>query len=80
METTFKQLKKEFETSERRFVQIKNEKEARKMLTSKASASWGAGQPIGKTGWIQLATPSTQSKGDRRTVFVCKTTLVYPSS
>ena len=56
-------------------VEVTDRESALSDLASKTSACWGSG-PIGSTGWIQLATPSKQHRGDMQTVFVCKEELI----
>ncbi len=73
---TFKQLQKSQCREGAEFVEITDKNEALNQINSKTSCCWGAGGKIGDTGWIQLAIPSPRSKGDIRTVFVCKESLI----
>jgi hypothetical protein len=76
---TFKQLCKQYQGPDEKFVEVKSRKDALGDITSKTSCCWGAGfkfSEFGDTGWIQLARPSPLHKGDITTVFVCKESLV----
>jgi hypothetical protein len=57
--------------------EVKDEVIARGMITSKSSASWGAGHPIDDIGdWVRLASPSPSHKDDKQIIFVCEASLV----
>lgn len=56
-------------------VEITDKEEALSNFQSKSSPCWGNGHMKG-TGWSVVAQPSIRSKGDKRTVFVCKTELI----
>lgn len=73
---SFRQLRSDYEHVDERFVEIVDKSDALNQIQSKTSSCWGAGQIMGESGWIRLASPSKQSKGDTRTVFVCKKSLV----
>ena len=72
----FSQLVKEYQVEGEGYVEVTNRQRALNDISSKTSCCWGAGFKIDQTGWIQLAKPSIQSKGDIRTVFVCKESLI----
>lgn len=71
-----KELKKQYQLSHQRFVEVTDKQSALKDIASTASCTWGAGHKFGETGWIQLATPSPEHKGDTSIVFVCKASLL----
>lgn len=73
---TFKQLSKIYNTASQRLIEITNKAEAKTHIDSKAYCCWRAGEKIGDTGWIRLASPSLVSKNDVRPIFVCKASLV----
>ena len=73
MTMTFEQLQNTFASEN--LVEVTDRESALKDIASKTSCCWGAGGRITE-GWTQLASPSPQSKGDKRTVFVCKSSLI----
>lgn len=60
---------------DRHCVEVTDPVQARKFYESKCSCCWANG-PIKGTEWSIVCQPSTQSRGDKRTVFVCKTALL----
>jgi len=70
------ELKKKYQGTDERFVEVTDKQAALDDIASKASCTWGAGYKFGDTGWIQLATPSKRHKEDIRTIFVCKASLL----
>lgn len=73
---SFKQLQKTYGPG---LVEVKSRKQALKDIRSTCSCTWGAGAKLGDSGWIALASPSPRSKGDIRTTFVCRASLVQPT-
>jgi hypothetical protein len=57
-------------------VEITDRADALKDIASKTASCFGAGTPIGDTGWMQLASPSPHKKGVKPTIYVCKTSLL----
>lgn len=56
-------------------VEVKSKNQALSFFRSKMSDCWGNGH-VKDTGWSVVGQPSIRSKGDKRTVFVCKTALI----
>ena len=75
---SFAKLCREYKTEGAGFVEITERADALSQINARTSSCWGAGRKIGDSGWIQLATPSAQSRGDLRTIFVCRASLVAP--
>ncbi len=73
---SLEQLQREYGTSDSGFVEITDRAQAISDLESKTSCCWGAGFEYGNSGWIQLASPSKRHRDDKRTIFVCKKTLL----
>jgi hypothetical protein len=69
MSKTLEQIQDEH-FSDTKLVEIKDAVEIEKMLTSKTSSCWGAGEKIGDD-WVQLFSPSRQSPNDKLIVSVC---------
>jgi len=73
---SFEELCEQYQSKNQGFVEITDRQSALNDIASKTSCCWGAGHKFGETGWIQLCSPSIQSKGDTRTIFVCKASLI----
>lgn len=52
-------------------VEITDQAEITKMIESKASCCWGAGQVINE-GWVQLCQHSKTTENDKNIVFICR--------
>ena len=76
MTKTFEELKQTYEGPLEMFVEITIKADAEKQIDSTCSDCWNAGAKFGDTGWIKLASPSAYHRGDRRTVSVCKASLL----
>lgn len=79
---SFAELKRLYQGPNELLVEVTDAAEVKKQMTSCCSDCWGAGRSIKSatdepTGWVELAKPSPQSKGDVRTIFVCKYELAY---
>ena len=78
---SFKQLQKRHQSEGSLFVEVTDKKDATNDIESTCSMCWGAGgmyisEDGINSGWVTLASPSIQSKGDTRTIFVCKASLL----
>lgn len=73
---TFKELQKRYGTEGKLFVEVTDRQLALDDINSKTSCCWLAGRKLDDSGWIQLASPSIQNKGNIRTIFVCKESLI----
>jgi hypothetical protein len=52
-------------------VEVTDQAEIMKMIESKTSCCWGAGQVIAE-GWVQLCQPSRASENGKTVAFVCR--------
>lgn len=52
-------------------VEVTDQAEIKKMMESKTSCCWGAGQVIAE-GWVQLCQPSRPSINGKTVAFVCR--------
>lgn len=52
-------------------VEVTDHAEIKKMMESKSSCCWGAGQVIAE-GWVQLCQPSRAAENGKTVTFVCR--------
>lgn len=71
MAKTLKQIQDEFYSEREILVEVTDTAEIKKMMESKASCCWVAGQVI-DDGWVLLCQPSVSTAGNKQLVYVCR--------
>lgn len=68
-------LKKDYMQNDEVWREVKTKKEAKNLINSKTSATWGQGEFEG-TGYYKLAQFSPVHCGDKVQILYCKTSLI----
>lgn len=76
MVSTLAELQRAYGGKTIQFVEIVDRDEAQKHIECRCVCCWGSGQKYGDMGWVLLSSPSKTANQSKRTVFVCRESLL----